>query len=460
MLDEEVERPDHLSANAWDGTEVLRSNLLKDTEWGHTSHVAEPPLTRLAGPSPADERDWRHPKVGWGLILPENEDLEPRDRATAIDAPDAIRRLMAKRQSRTVLRWPKNARNYIRSYSETGRCTSLSLQSSGHGIGKDLIPKYLLIYGSPTAIPWSAQYALNMGSFVGRLDLEGAALEAYTDAVESDWSGQASNPLAPVIWSVDHGGSDITTLMARGLGEKIWQKFLADPDLGRASFLTAEDATNAGLMKRLIEGRPGLVITTSHGLTAPLGESGNLRDQLGLPVDGEFNALALDDLKLWEPNGAVWYSHACCSAGSDGVSGYEALFPESTKVGAMLRRVAASAGATTSPIAREMLGSKKPLRAFIGHVEPTFDWSLRDIANKQLLSHTLVECLYDRLYREHAANPVGWALQAIFAEAGRHLAAWSRSTAGKSATAALYHQLVAKDRQSTVIIGDPAVSMF
>jgi hypothetical protein len=195
-------------------------------------------------------------------------------------------------------------------------------------------------------------------------------------------------------------------------------------------------------------------------LTAPLGESGNLRDQLGLPVDGEFNALALDDLKLWEPNGAVWYSHACCSAGSDGVSGYEALFPESTKVGAMLRRVAASAGATTSPIAREMLGSKKPLRAFIGHVEPTFDWSLRDIANKQLLSHTLVECLYDRLYREHAANPVGWALQAIFAEAGRHLAAWSRSTAGKSATAALYHQLVAKDRQSTVIIGDPAVSMF
>jgi hypothetical protein len=45
------------------------------------------------------------------------------------------------------------------------------------GLGDGKTPQYLLIYGSPAEIPWAVQYALNMSTYVGRLDLEGPALE-------------------------------------------------------------------------------------------------------------------------------------------------------------------------------------------------------------------------------------------------------------------------------------------
>jgi hypothetical protein len=44
----------------------------------------------------------------------------------------------------------------------------------------------------------------------------------------------------------------------------------------------------------------------------------------------------------------------------------------------MLKNIAATAGARISPLPRALLGAEKPLRAFVGHVEPTFDWTLRD----------------------------------------------------------------------------------
>ena len=34
-------------------------------------------------------------------------------------------------------------------------------------------------------------------------------------------------------------------------------------------------------------------------------------------------------------------------------------------------------GAFTTPLPRALLGATRPLRAFVGHVEPTFDWTLR-----------------------------------------------------------------------------------
>jgi hypothetical protein len=45
-----------------------------------------------------------------------------------------------------------------------------------------------------------------------------------------------------------------------------------------------------------------------------------------------------------------------------------------------------------------LLGAERPLRAFVGHVEPTFDWTLRDPTNKQVLTHVMCAALYDKLY--------------------------------------------------------------
>ena len=42
----------------------------------------------------------------------------------------------------------------------------------------------------------------------------------------------------------------------------------------------------------------------------------------------------------WQPDGAIWYCHACCSAGSEAPSAFESLFAETTEVGRVLRSVA------------------------------------------------------------------------------------------------------------------------
>jgi hypothetical protein len=110
-------------------------------------------------------------------------------------------------------------------------------------------------------------------------------------------------------------------------------------------------------------------------------------------------------------------------------------------------------------------GAKSYLRAFIGHVEPTFDWTLRDPANRQVVTHVLCAALYDKLYMGYERNPIGWALQNVYREAGNFYAAWQDAVRdiNKNVAAmrdfALYRQLVAMDRQTLVILGDPTVAL-
>ena len=163
------------------------------------------------------------------------------------------------------------------------------------------------------------------------------------------------------------------------------------------------------------------------------------------------------ELSNWSPNGAIWYAHACCSAGSDSPSRYADLVAEDADVGSLTRNVSRIAGARMAALPRALLGKSNPLRAFVGHVEPTFSWTLRDPTGA-VLPHTIVHCLYDRLHQAKGAVPIGWAMSCLFREAESFLATAPDKVA-KSARRALYDQMVGLDRQSTVILGDPAVSL-
>jgi hypothetical protein len=130
-------------------------------------------------------------------------------------------------------------------------------------------------------------------------------------------------------------------------------------------------------------------------------------------------------------------------------------------LGALVRDVSAACGARIAPFPRALLGKEKPLRAFVGHVERTFNWTLQDPETKQVLSHTIVACLYNRLYQVDQRAPLGWALAPVFAESGAFFGSFAP---GKFApedrdTLAIYRRLVAMDRQSLVILGDPTVSI-
>jgi hypothetical protein len=183
-----------------------------------------------------------------------------------------------------------------------------------------------------------------------------------------------------------------------------------------------------------------------------------MRRDLGLPVDQEFAALdpgAL--LATWQPDGAVWYAHACCSAGSDQDSGFVGLFAEGDPLRTLLAAVAAL-GSLTAPLPRALLGAKKPLRAFVGKVEPTFDWTLEQPSNHQHLTAPLVRALYNQLF---APKPVGLAFRDWHVGVGTLFAVWAQlleefNRGDDVARALLYTRLAAQDLQTTVILGDPA----
>jgi len=158
----------------------------------------------------------------------------------------------------------------------------------------------------------------------------------------------------------------------------------------------------------------------------------------------------------------IWYAHACCSAGSDTGTSYDGLVdPGSVKdtlaaVGAL--------GAGVAPLPKALLGANKPARAFVGQVEPTFNYTLRNPENRQVLTSSTRRALYNRMFREQP-EPVGMAFEICYRHVGELFAQWqqlvrdvARAVPG-AREAALRTQLMAIDRQSMVILGDPTVAL-
>ena len=420
----------------------------------------------LRGPPPLEDLSaWKHPDVGWGLVLPDDPALDPAAKATAADAPEPIQRLLAHREG-VVLRWSEElSATKVRRYFEDGSAQDPHIVLSERGNAKGRVPRYLLLYGAPTVLPWDLQFRLNASAYVGRLDLEGDALRRYVDAVVAGWDGQAADASRAVTWAVDHGGDDITRLMRTVVAKKVHGRF-AEDDAMTATFVDGRNAEATGqvLIDALADQRPGMIVTTSHGRTGPLDDVDAMRASLGVPVDGSFQDLDRDALlDRWRPDGAIWYAHACCSAGADGSSGYEGLVDEGSQAAQVLEGVAAC-GAMVAPLPRLLLGAERPLRAFLGHVEPTFDWTLKDQSTGQVLTNTLADALYNRLYQPF---PLGRAFEVVHDKApqleiARNSAIRKAKREADPVTReahlheALTCRLVAQDLQSLVLLGDPA----
>ena len=212
---------------------------------------------------------------------------------------------------------------------------------------------------------------------------------------------------------------------------------------------------------------PAFVMTTSHGMTGPLDDVAKMASTLGLLVDQ--HGAPLDPAALlakWQPDGAIWYAHACCSAGSDDATQYADLVGDGPVKDVLLG--VSSLGATVAPLPTALLGAERPLRAFIGHVEPTFDWTLRHPESKEPLTHALRTALYDGMHRARP-NPVGMAFKPVFDQVGQLFAQFQQATKASTSVdpalrararaAALRTQLGALDRQACVILGDPTVAL-
>ncbi len=472
--------PTHLRLNAFSGPEGVapakatmqhtiaeKSRVLR---WALGQPLAVEP--ELRPPQPADPTQWQDPRVGYGVILPEPDGLTSEQLKTGSDAPEPIFELIRKRPGTAVLRYrrsfdPGQRSLFLRNWAAG---TDISLDRPPVGLEKPgepprgALPSYLLIAAPPGdgegQIPWDFQYVLNTFRWAGRLDLDEDGLSNYISHLLNGWSTASSQVKRSVIWPVDHGGGDITTLMRKTLARKIAKQLEEDDDLrpGLREFDGSAEILDGGsLIAALRDHQPALILTTSHGRTGPTDDLERMAAQLGLPVDGEFRTLDLDALvDQWQPQGAIWWCHACCSAGADSQSIYSDLFPHDSEIATMLRAVAAL-GARTAPLPRRLLGASAPLRAFVGQVEPTFDWTLRSPLSRAHLTEPLRQALYERLYQP---QPIGLSLNPWYEGIGALYALWEAAMRDfdegvENADQLLYLRLAARDLQSTVLLGDP-----
>ncbi|RRR74924.1 MAG: hypothetical protein EI684_05955 [Candidatus Viridilinea halotolerans] len=442
--------------NAWTGTHTVRDALLEDvTDWIE-AHAPKPQASAVR-PEPLDLRDWRAAR--WGVILPYNEAISHEQQAFAADAPEPLQQLIRDRDG-LVLRYKAASR--LRHVTLFNPATGRELAISEYGEDDQRLPAYLLIYATPAAIPWKLQFMLNSAPqrFVGRLDLTGAALERYITALRSDWADAATQVDTPLIWAVDHGAHDITRLMRNAIAARLYRRYAADDDLGpRAIFLDGQQGQGGAedLIRALDASRPNLIVTTSHGMTGPLDDRVQMQRQLGWLVDQTYEPLDPERLLAnWQPDGAIWYAHACCSAGSMGPSAFADLVPPGGVAHQVLHATAAL-GDQIAPLPRALLGATKPLRAFIGHVEPTFDYTLQMRGTYQFLTGSIIEMLNERAF-SIKRYPVGMMTQTIFNRLGLLASQEREKRMDQEQRAALYFQLCFHDVQSTVILGDPTVA--
>ena len=461
-----------IGINAWTGTTSPRSPFVDARDgWA----VATSPLRaqQSAAPHPPGPEAWQDPRIGWGLVLPYRPGLTPEQLGTADDAPEPIRALLAARPASRVLRYRPGTANSDWVLHDYLGAASPMIATAPEGIAPGCIPGYLLIAASPAEVPWLLQYELNVVRRVGRLDLPPEGLANYVQALLSGWSDCQTRYDSPLVWATDHGGGDITSLMRDVVAEPIYAAYRADQDgdMSNAVFLDGRggDATGAALAAALAAQRPSVVVTSSHGQTGPADRPEEMLALLGALVDADHQAVSPATLLAgWQPAGAVWFAQACCSAGSESPSLYRGLFDEAAAVGRVLEQVAAL-GARVAPLPQALLGAPAPLRAFIGHVEPTFDWTLVYPPTRQWLSSSLVELMYTGVC---SGRPVGLALDEArlydavgsllighLREVSRYASASGRPARRTALDKALYSKVTAFDRASTVLLGDPTVAI-
>ena len=423
-----------------------------------------------------DYCDWCDPRVGWSLLLPHDDGLSLTELAQPFVKPerdkpprrlDELWELWEERGSPPVYRYDPRHKDYLirRSTEEPyEQALQPEISTSKIGIGVNQIPFYLLIHGGPDRVPWEVQFWLNPFRAVGRLDLEGEPLANYVRHLRKGWARHRGTGYRTLVWSTAH--DEMTRLMHRAVAQELHAKYHGDslPAVARgAKLLEVDEALCDRLIVALGQHAPGLIVTTSHGCMDLRGSAVDSR--LGVPVDQSLQPL--DPAKLlqaWQPRGVIWFALACCSAGSLHRNSFAGLIDPKSDVHAVLEDAAQRFGSRVAPLPRLLLGASEPARAFVGHVEPTFDRGAKNPETGEFFNGGLLDAFYQHLFLKDAP-PIGYALQTFYrpfvnlrATRARYQRRWNGNKAdGREGV--LGTLLRASDVSNTVLLGDPTVRL-
>jgi hypothetical protein len=399
--------------------------------------------------------------AGWGIVFCVNTSPSVRE---ALQPLIEHRRAAASRKRENRFRIFEGAHGY-RSGLTKDAFFAENKASPGR-VDPDRLPYYLLLVGSPTEIPFSFQYRLDIAHAVGRLDLETPEQYAsYAKAVVAAESGTLPVRRSVAFWAPRNSDDEATELSAdvliAGLREytspRLENAMLADH--------VADEAGKDRLLA-LIGGteRPDVLFTASHGVTfqpqsdlQPRGQGALLTQDWPGPIAQRgplrpSQYVAADDLPSGaDVEGLIHFCFACYGAGTPATD-------EFSDVGGGPRLIAPFP--FVSPLARAMLGHPRGgALAFIGHVERawgySFYWPEAGAATKTF---------EDAFGRILAGHRVGYAMEPInerHAELGSSLNE-IREAIRRDGLVVDDAELVQlwtanNDARNYAVIGDPAV---
>jgi hypothetical protein len=243
--------------------EQIHEEDAEEYEW-FTSYKTEGHYGVIAGVDPSQIS-----QAGWGVIFSSDEELEVRE---------ALRELLEWRRQQAT----ENNELFYKEYwgpdgyraGET-KLDFLSRHGAGPGPANPRkVPYYLLIVGSPQAIPYNFQYQLDVQYAVGRIHFDSPGDYAvYAHSVVTAEKNRITLPRRASFFGVANPGDRATQLSAQHLVTPLAEKMLNDQPGWHVETVLEEAATKAALAQRLGgDATPALLFTASHGIGFDCGD--------------------------------------------------------------------------------------------------------------------------------------------------------------------------------------------
>lgn len=308
--------------------------------------------------------DFNNPKeVKWALLLP------PRSRETE-EVATALKRLVDHRQGQVLYCPESRAAAEPEDWIINHYCQ----------IEESERPYYVLLVGSPEAIPFRFQYTLDVQAAVGRLSF--ARLEDYAQyaqkVVDFETRNDAFVAKKAVFFATEHPWKDDPTPISR--------RYMTDPLVNMVqakgtpvSYFAGDAATlaNLGSIFGGPEGAPALVYTATHGLGVPGTDEGVRRRLQGALVcqdyDGQAGVFSADLVpQAAFGHGSILFAFACYGAGTPKESDFFHWIRDPRLLNYRPTRDFIAA------LPQKLLAHPQGPLAFIGHLDPAWIFSFAD----------------------------------------------------------------------------------